>query len=633
MGAQVIQALEINVAATEPEPIQRKTDASSRSNIWWIALLLAMGTLGLYAHSLRNNFIGLDDPVYVVDNPLINQGLVWNHIVRSFNTLVTGEWHPLALISHMTDVQLFGLKPAGHHFVSALWHAFNVVLLFLLLERATGYLRRSALVAAFFAVLPLNVETVAWIAERKSLISTAFLLLALFAYGWYVRKPGVARYLLVMLCFALGLMSKSMIITLPCALLLVDYWPLKRMDLPSAKTGSISDWSVTFVRLVAEKIPLLLLAVFSAWATTRGMRRYGALISMDYYPLPWRVKNVIFSYLRYIAKGLWPTHLAVFYPYQGSTLPIWKVVFAAVVLVAITATVWHFRETRYLVTGWFWYLGTLVPVIGIVQVGHQALADRYAYVPFLGLFVAVVWLGSELVERFAVSGMMLAALTSAVLLGYAVSTYAQIGYWHDTYALYFHAAEVTSENAFAEEQLGGMLVEDGRPDLAASHFEAAIRYLPQWSVSHFDYALLLQHQKRIDESVRQYQLALAYETDLSEAFAAHINLAAIFFDEKKLSAALSELNAALKIKPTNGLALMNRGLVEYSQRNLDVAVQDLSDAARNKQGPESYFWLGHALEDKGEFNKAADAYQAALRLKPDLDEARIRLDAIGMKLR
>lgn len=597
-----------------------------------IAFLLAAFTLALYAPSLRNGFVSLDDPLYVTDNPLINQGLVWAHVVRAFNTIITGEWHPLTLISHMADVQMFGQNAAGHHFMSALWHAFNVVLLFLLLKAATGFTERSAAVAGLFAAFPLSVETVAWASERKSLLSTAFLFLAIGAYGWYVRRPGIARYLWIVLCFVLGLMCKAMIVTLPCALLLLDYWPLKRFDLPGPRTKVDAAWGRRLLMLIAEKIPLFVLSFLSARITSRGMEKYGAVVSVDFYPLQWRVKNTIFSYLLYILKGFWPTHLAVFYPYQAATLAVWKVVAAGVVLAGITAAVWRFREKRFLITGWFWYVGILVPVIGIVQVGHQALADRYAYVPFIGLFVILVWLGSELADRARLSRVTLYALTLALIAGYAVTTYAQIGYWHDTYTLWSHAAKVTSGNAFAEENLAQMLIERGRPDLAEQHFVAATGYLPRWPVAHFDFARLLQTQQRFPEAIREYRLALAYETEPDEACAAHINLGAIFIQQQQLDAALTEFNAAISVKQDNWLAFLNRGLVEYTEGNLDAATKDFSQAVRVTPTPKDYLWLGRGLEDKGELSQAAAAYENALRMEPDLTEAQTRLTAIRAKL-
>jgi protein O-mannosyl-transferase len=610
--------------------------AGAQAERWKTALIaagLAAFTLGLYATSLHNGFVALDDPVYITANPLIKNGLVWRHVLDAWNAIITGEWHPLTLISHMADVQMFGLRPAGHHFMNALFHAFNVVLLFLLLKAATGFTERSAVVAGLFAAFPLNVEAVAWAAERKSVLSTAFLFLAFGAYGWYVRRPAVGRYLLVMLCFALGLMSKPMIITLPCVLLLVDYWPLRRWNLPSGNAEADAGWGRRFLKLAAEKIPLLLLSMGSSIITTRAMRRYGAVVPLNFYPVEWRVKNTIFSYLLYIGKGLWPTHLAVFYPYLGSTIATWKVAAAGVTLLAITATVWRFREKRYLVTGWFWYLGILVPVIGIVQVGHQGLADRYAYVPFVGIFVILVWLASETAERMGVSRVAMSALALAAIGGYAVTTYAQIGYWHDSYKLWAHAVDVTSENAFAEESLAQILVENGRSDLAGPHFEKATAFLPRWPMAHFDYANMLQEQGRFQEAIREYRLAIANETEPDEACASHANMGAIFIRENQLPEAISEFNAAIGIRPKNWLPYLNRGLVEYTQGDLEAATRDFSQSLRLTPTPKAYLWLGKAQEDKGLLAQAESNYESALRMEPDLREAQTQLSAVRAKAR
>jgi tetratricopeptide (TPR) repeat protein len=638
MGARVSHTLATPIAPAE-NSVTATQFAAEQPRRWQtpvIAALLGVFTLLLYAPTLRNGFVSLDDPVYVIDNPRINQGLVWRNVRMVFNTIVTGEWHPLTLISHMADVQLFGLNPAGHHFMNSLWHAFNVVMLFLLLKAATRSVERSAAVAALFAAFPLNVEAVAWIAERKSLLCTAFLLLAIGAYGWYVRRPGIARYLLVMLFFALGLMSKAMIITLPCALLLLDYWPLNRFDLPAFDlptrgAATAAHWSRGLWLLVAEKVPLLMLSALSSMITTRAMRKYGAVVSADFYPPVWRAKNTLYSYLLYILKGLWPSHLAIFYPYDAATMPIWKPVLGAVALVTITALVWRYRQKKYLVTGWFWYVGTMVPVIGIVQVGHQALADRYAYIPFLGLFVMAVWGLAEVAGRLDVSQITRVAVVCAIVGGYALTSYAQMGYWHDTYTLWLHATQVTSKNAFGEENLAQMLIEKGRPDLAEQHFDLATTYLPRWSVAHFDFAEMLRKEQRYQDAIREYRLALAYETEPDEAAASHINLGAIYIQQKQLAAAISEFDAAISIAPKNWLPFTNRGLVEYAQGNLDAAIGDFSHAVAIEATPKDYFWLGRSLEDKGQFGQAATAYENALRLEPNLSDAKAGLARIRAK--
>jgi len=362
------------------------------------ALLLMLATLALYQRSLHNGFVNYDDPDYITENAHVRQGLSWSNIRWAFTATDAYNWHPLTWISHMADVQFFGVKAIGHHLDSALLHTLNVLLLFLLLRFATGYVWRSATVAALFAVFPLNVECVAWAAERKSVLCVAFLFFALLAYGWYALRPGVGRYLAVALLFALALMAKPLAITLPAALLLVDYWPLQRFGGHSPDATDAASARAGFLRLVAEKIPLLLLCGGSAFMTVYAQRRGGALASTELFPLALRIKNAVFSYADYLGKGIWPARLAVFYPYPHG-LGLVKVVGAALILSGITVVCWQLRERRYLLTGWLWYLGTMVPMIGIVQVGRQAMADRYAYVPFVGLFVMVVWLAADFAQR------------------------------------------------------------------------------------------------------------------------------------------------------------------------------------------------------------------------------------------
>jgi tetratricopeptide (TPR) repeat protein len=478
----------------------------------------------------------------------------------------------------------------------------------------------------------LNVENVAWAAELKSLLCTTFVLLALWAYGWYARRPEIRRYLAVVVLFALALMAKPLAITLPFALLLVDYWPLGRFDIPAADAAGAPPFGGRFLKLAVEKIPLLLLSACSALLTLHAQRYSGSVVSTDSYPLQWRIKNVFYSYLLYILKGFWPLRLSVFYPYPGDSLKLWQAAAAATALLAITALVWRFRRHKYLLAGWLWYLGTMVPMIGVVQAGHQEIADRYAYVPFLGLFVIAVWLVSEVAARISLPRPALAAIALLVLAGYASASYVQIGYWRNNYTLFSHAAEVTTGNAFAEENVGDAFADMGRPDAAMQHYEAAARFLPRWSKAHYNLAVVMQGQHRFDEAAREYQLALAYETDPDEAWRAHNNLGAVFAQMNRLPDAISEFTAALRIKPGDSLSLTNRGLVEYSQGKLDAAREDFSQAVQHAPTPQTYFWLGRVQEDQGAMQAAADAYQAALRMAPDLSDAQSRLDAVQKKL-
>jgi tetratricopeptide (TPR) repeat protein len=594
------------------------------------ALLLALATLSLYEHSLQNGFVSYDDPDYVTANPVVRQGLSWAGIRWAFMAVHASNWHPLTWIAHMAVVQLFGVNPIGHHLVSVLFHTLNVVLLFLLLRKATGYIARSAVVAGLFAAFPLNVENIAWAAELKSLLCTTFVLLAIWAYGWYARRPELRRYLAVFVLFALALMAKPLAITLPFALLLLDYWPLGRFEIPAAP--GTPAFGRQFLKLVAEKIPLLLLSACSALLTLHAQQYSGSVVSTDSYPLQWRIKNVFYSYVLYIVKGLWPLRLAVFYPYPGDSLKLWQAVAAAIVLLATTLLVWRFRRHKFLLAGWLWYLGTMVPMIGIVQAGHQEIADRYAYLPFIGLFVIAVWLASELAARVRLSRPALAAIAVAVLAGYASASYVQIGYWRNNLTLFSHAAQVTTGNAFAEENIGDAFAGIGRLDVAAEHYQTAARFLPRWSKAHYNLAVMLQGQHRFDEAAREYQLALAYETDPDEAWRAHINLGAAFVQLDRLPDAISEFTAALGVKPGDGLSLTNRGLVEYSQGKLDAAREDFYQASQHAPTPQSYFWLGRVQEDQGAMQAAADSYQAALRMAPNLNDAQSRLDALRQKL-
>ena len=621
----------------EPAPPVRQLRAarlfhSPRERTILAGLLLVLATLALYQRSLHNGFINFDDPSYVTSNSHVRAGLSWSNIAWALHSNVAGHWHPLTIISQMADVQLFGLNPAGHHLDNVLLHALNVLLLFLLLRYATGYVARSAMVAAFFAVCPLNVEAVDWISERKAVLCTTFLFLTLFAYGRYIRQPGVRRYLTLALFFALGLMSEGLLVTVPFMLLLADFWPLGRLEFganprqPESRTSNA-------VKLVVEKIPLLLLAAAAAWMSLHSALQGGALTPLSLFPLRFRIENAIYSYSIYILKGFWPTHLAIIYPHPGRSLALWKVAVAFLALLAITAAVFRYRKRRYLLVGWLWFLGTMAPVSGIAQAGLQNMADRYSYIPFIGLFVLVVWLVADGAVLQKASQAIVAAVAVAILLAYGCVSYVQIGYWRDGYTVFSHAVQVTTRNAVAENNLGQLLGTMGKPDLALEHYQAAVEFMPQWCTAHYNFAVLLQQQRRFDEAARQFQLALDYETDANEAWQAHNNLGAVLVQLGRPGDAIAEFTEALRITPGAGMVIINRGLVEYSQGRLDAAHADFSRASQLMPNPQSYFWLGRVDEDRAELPAAADAYQSALRLAPELREAQLRLDAIREKLR
>ena len=373
---------------------------SSKASLIFI-LLMALGTLVLYNPALQNDFLTYDDPVYVFLNPIVTSGLSWANIQWAFTTTMFANWHPLAWISHMAAWQAFGNNPMGHHLANVFLHALNVMLLFTLLRKTTGHTGRSALVATLFAVHPLNVESVAWISERKGLLCMFFMMLTFLTYAWYARRPALSRYLWVVFFFAMALMAKPLAITLPFLLLLFDLWPLERLSLPGVSPPEPGRMlpPVTLGRLLGEKLVLALMSAASMAVTMYAQRAGGTTEARSEVPLRFRLGNAIYSYARYLYKGVWPARLAIFYPHPESSLAWWKVATAATGLLLTTAAIWQGRKKRYLVAGWLWYAVALAPMAGFVQVGRQAMADRYAYLPMIGIFIMVVWLAAELTEH------------------------------------------------------------------------------------------------------------------------------------------------------------------------------------------------------------------------------------------
>ena len=456
---------------------------------WRLPLVLALiaaVTVAVYWPVLNNGFIDYDDTDYVTVNMMVRQGLTLKGLIWSFSAFHAGNWHPLTWLSHMIDIQLFDLNPMGHHADSLILHVANAVLLCLLLQRLTGYLGRSMVVALLFALHPLHVESVAWIAERKDVLSTLFWLLTMAAYVWYVRKPSLKRYLTVAALFALGLMAKQMLITLPFVLLLMDYWPLNRLTpLSSEKNSSLppgegcGEGQIGLKTLLAEKIPLLCIAAAAALVTILSQDSGGALSHGDTGSILVNVGNGILSYVKYLRNMVWPVDLALFYPLEpGAVTPI-KVAGAAVLLAVITGGVIIQRKRRpYLAFGWFWYLITLLPVIGFIRVGSQAMADRYTYIPLIGLFIIVAWGGTELAGRWRYGLPFAAGISIATLAILSILTVNQISYWRNSYELYAHALAVVEQNWLAHNNMAILMAQHYRYDEAISHFREALRINP-----------------------------------------------------------------------------------------------------------------------------------------------------------
>jgi hypothetical protein len=454
---------------------------------WVLSLLLVVATFALYYPVSHHPFVNYDDTVYVTTNLHVQGGLDWDTVEWAFTTFDEANWHPLTWLSHALDCQLFLLNAAGHHDTNLLLHVLNVLLLFWVLLQATGFAGRSFMVAGLFALHPINVQTVAWVAERKNLLSMLFFLLALGAYRWYAYKPRMGRYAVVALLFALGLMAKPQVITLPCVLLLWDYWPLRRVSAlePSSGEAPPTIPQKSFTELVEEKLPLFAIALADAVITMKAQRVGGA---RNWFPPLIRLGNATVSYARYVGKAFWPSRLALFYPHPGASLKMWEVLAALVFLLAVTALALIQRRHRYLPVGWLWFVGTLVPMIGLIQVGVQAMADRYAYLSFIGLFIMVCWGVADWSEQRHISPAWQAGVSIVVLLALTLVARAQLDRWGDNVTLWTHTLQVTGPNFIAENSLGIALEREGKVEEAITHFRAAVTINPDDAASNLNVA-------------------------------------------------------------------------------------------------------------------------------------------------
>ncbi|MFZ0800007.1 MAG: tetratricopeptide repeat protein [Terriglobales bacterium] len=600
-----------------------------------LGLLLVVVTLALYNPVSRNGFVNFDDDRYVADNPQVRAGLHWSRISWAFTSLDQANWHPLTWLSHALDCQLFQLNPVGHHYTSLLLHATNALLLFLILQWFTGYTARSLMVAALFAVHPLNVESVAWVAERKNVLSMFFFLLALAAYGWYVRRPGIVRYIAVALLFVCGLMSKPMVITLPLVLLLLDYWPLGRMRFFSnVGSGDNDDAKALFAasaqplpRLCLEKIPLLALSAGSAVITMMAQRGGGAVLTSAAHAPLLRLENAIVCYGLYIKKAVWPSHLAALYPYPH-VLPAWEVATAAVFLLAVTWAVLIYREHRYLIVGWFWYLGTMVPMIGLIQVGNQAMADRYAYLPLIGLFVMMVWAAVEWAGIHHTSTRLLSAAGLAVLFVLSAISHIQLSYWHDDFTLWTHALDVTQKNFVAENNFASALIRQGRNDEAIIHFRAASALEPQDATSQLNLGIYAQEHGDLQQAAARYVYVLHLATDTQLRASAYANLGTVYFALHDYAPAQKNFDSAIKLKRVFPIALLDMGLVAqktaHGTGDWNRAAGYFARFVAVDPNDVGYLLLSHAFRQAGRDEDAKLAYQQAQRLSNDMDQAERR---------
>jgi len=612
------------------------------------ALLLIASTLLVYQPIKDYQFINYDDNLYVTSNSWVQQGLTWANLAWALTALEAAFWHPLTWWSHMLDYELFGLNPSGHHLTNLLLHLANVLLLFGVLQRMTGALWRSFFVAALFALHPLNVESVAWVAERKNVLSTLFWLLTMAAYVGYVRKPNWERYLGMMGIFVLGLMAKPMLVTLPCVLLLLDYWPLGRLG---------KDWrefQKRLPRLVVEKLPLFIPVAAVSVVAIEAQSQAGALSSWEWLPVGSRVANAIAAYGLYLKKMVWPMDLAVFYPHPGSSLGAWPLILAALVLVGISlVVVWQGQRYRYLVVGWLWYLGSMVPVSGFIQIGAHSMADRFAYVPFIGLFIIAVWGATDMMRSMRLKKEWFAVAALCVVMPLAVLCRVQLSYWRNTTALFEHALVVNPNNHVAHNLLGLESMEKREFSQAQQRFMEAIKIGPKYAPAYNNLGLVLLEQERFDEAAERFSQAFEVDPNSVDALnnlgilwlkkgnfreatvqfsqamkvdpdyaPAYGNMGLALAAQERYEEAIASYHRALEIAPNSYDNLNNLGLALMATDRLNLAVAHLSRAQEiNPNNVEAYANLGLALAKAGRTEEAALRLSQAIEIQPQFAQS------------
>jgi tetratricopeptide (TPR) repeat protein len=625
--------------------------ASPQSLDVCICVLLLLSILAVYAQVRSHDFVNYDDPQYVTQNPEVRAGLTWHGVVWAFTSAHDSNWIPLTWLSHMLDGELFGLESGAHHFTNVALHAFGTLLLFGFLRRMTGARWRSAFVALAFALHPLHVESVAWVAERKDVLSAALFFLALWAYVDYTARPSRGRYLLVVLIFCCGLMAKPMVITLPLVALLLDFWPLRRK---------------TSMGLLLEKLPLFALAAGASVVTYLVQEHAGAISSIDRVPLAARLQNALVSYVAYVGNFVWPAKLAVFYPY--SIPPVWEWLAAGAALAAVTVLVLRARgRYPYAAVGWLWYLGTLAPVIGLVQAGSQSRADRYTYIPMVGISIMLAWGAAEAAERWRWGRPALAAAMAAVCSAWAVVTWLNVENWRNSISLFQHAIDVTHDNYVAYNNLAVALRQAGEIDEAVSSFESAVRIQPQDAQARDNFGDALTAVGRADEAIPQLEEAIRLQPGFAKA---HIDLASALIRSGRAAQAEAQYRAALRLQPASaeahyglGGVLVEQGRLQEALPHLQQALPQLVEAVRSHPGdpdlrynlgtllgmmgradeaivqfaeavrlqpgsPEAHFNLGTALAARNRLEEARDEFAAAVRLRPDSVNAHLNLGRI-----
>lgn len=606
----------------------------------WVYLFLIITALAVYGQVNTHSFVDFDDNIYITANKYVRDGLTLDNLIWAFGFTDIAYWHPLTWLSHMADCHLFGLNAGMHHMVNLIFHISNSLLLFFVLKRITGDLVRSAFVAALFVLHPIQVESVAWAAERKNVLSTLFWFLTLLAYVRYTEKPELFRYLLVMAIFALGLMAKPMLVTLPFVFLLLDYWPLGRFQQirqdvdnksvsgKSIKTGD-DDTAIMptpsqisnlphypirqFFRLVREKIPFILLSTIPIYFTISSLKHHGIVISTEILSMKLRLANALVSYISYLEKMIWPHKLSIFYPYPD-ILPFWRVFGSGMVLLCITLLVIRIAaRRRYLIVGWLWYLGVLFPTIGLKQAGlWPAMADRWAYLPLIGIFIIIAWGVPDLFLKYPYREKGLIAITTVLLPTLMISSWIQTGYWQNSITLFEHALKVNSNNAVAHIKLGEVYANQGLTAEAIRHYTDALEIDPDNASVHNNLGLLLAGQGLIEKAIDHYNEALRLDSELEGV---NLNMGAALVANGLISEAIEHYFEELRLNPDDAQTQNNLGIALHKLGCVAESILYFRTALRNAPDfDQAHVNLGIALVDSGELNAGAGHFVEALRL-------------------
>lgn len=583
------------------------------------SLVLAVIILAFYNPVAHNGFVFFDDSVYLLKNKVIQGGMSWLAVKWSFSTFYAGNWHPLTWLSHALDYQLFGLNPVGHHYVSLLFHVSNAVLVFLILEAGTGLLWPSLIVAAIFGVHPLTVESVAWAAERKNVLSMFFCLLALRSYTKYAKSARQSPYVISVICFALALMAKPQVISLPILLFLWDYWPLERMSFrPSSRPDTKE---LSFSALFVEKLPFLGLSALSAVVTIVAQRAGNSVRNLTEVPLWVRLENCAVSYARYLADLFWPVKLAPMYPHPGNSLRFWQVGLATFLLATITVVVVWQRKHRYLAAGWLWFLIALVPMIGLVQVGEQAMADRYMYLSLVGLLMAIVWSGRELILRWHVPTAAWAAVAGAMVVVLGLLTHHQLSYWRDGETLWRYTLSVTDRNYMAHDNLAMVLAEQGRSDEAIQEFRTAEELHQYPAAQIITLGAYEQGHGHLSGAIEQYTRAAESSSEPAVKAAAWDRAAYAQALGGEMDRSAQTFEKALAVKADDADALAGSGILARSVGNSTLAMRRLHQLVKVAPSDMSLLLLAGALRQAGRDEDAGEAERQSQKISMNYAQA------------